>query len=104
MTNAYISFPILNNIKPTIESCTMKVLEEVGELMQLLGKGQSKSGEQKSWPENEELWVLNTIEESLDVAQSAITLAYTLCQKYMIDMDIITEHHEEKLRDKEYLI
>lgn len=96
-----ITFPILNGLTPTVESCTMKVLEEVGELMQLIGKGQGKSGEPKSVMNL--IWAVRSVEESLDTAQSAITMAVTLCKEFGIKIDEMTGKHEKKLRDKGYL-
>ncbi|HWQ42807.1 MAG TPA: nucleotide pyrophosphohydrolase [Desulfosporosinus sp.] len=97
-----IIFPICNGLAPTVESCTMKVLEEVGELMQLIGKGQGKSGEPRRVVNL--IWAVRSVEESLDTAQSAITMAHTLCKEYGIDMAEIMEKHEKKLREKGYLV
>ncbi|WP_407310558.1 nucleotide pyrophosphohydrolase [Desulfosporosinus sp. SB140] len=97
-----IKFPILNGLTPTKESCTMKVLEEVGELMQLIGKGQGKSGE-KEMIDNRK-WAVYSIKESLDTAQAAITMAHTLCEEYDIDIGLMMELHEKKLREKGYLV
>lgn len=97
-----IIFPILNGLTPTTESCTMKVLEEVGELMQLIGKGQGKSGE--SSDVTNLIWAIRSVEESLDTAQSAITLAHTLCKEYDIYIDVMMEKHEKKLKEKKYLV
>ena len=96
-----ISLPILNGLTPTVESCTMKVLEEVGELMQLIGKGQGKSGEKGNIADI--MWAVRSVEESMDTAQSAITMACTLCEEYGIDINEIVKAHEEKLREKGYL-
>lgn len=100
MDKMAIVFPILNNLTPTVESCTMKVLEEVGELMQLIGKGQNKSGEATNMDRRE--WVINSIKESMDVAQSAITMMETLGRTYGIDLDAMMEEHEAKLIAKGY--
>jgi NTP pyrophosphatase (non-canonical NTP hydrolase) len=97
-----ISFPILNNLTPTVESCTMKVLEEVGELMQMIGKEQRKSGE-LAYARRKNDWALLTISEALDVAQASVTMALALCTEYEIDINGATERHEMKLREKGYL-
>lgn len=96
-----VIFPILNGLTPTIESCTMKVLEEVGELMQLIGKGQGKSGE--SGRVTDLIWAISSVKESLDTAQAAITMACTLCKEYDIDADAMMVEHDKKLREKGYL-
>ena len=96
-----IAFPILNNLTPTVESCTMKVLEEVGELMQLIGKDQGRSGE-TTYMEKVD-WNIRVIEEAFDVAQSAVTMAHTLCNKHGIDIDMMIRDHKEKLYERGYL-
>ena len=96
-----ISFPILNNLTPNLHSCTLKVLEEVGELMQKLGKGQGANGEKVD--ENRPKWAVETVCEAIDTAQSAITLAHTLCKKYDFDLEELMELHESKLKTKGYL-
>jgi len=101
MDNTEISFPVLNNLTPTVESCTMKFLEEVGELMQLIGKGQGKSGE--SHDINDLEWAVRSVEESLDAAQSATTLAHTLCRDYKISMDDLLYNHKLKLKKRGYI-
>ena|SRR5665254_1863 len=101
MKQTGIVFPILNNLTPTVDGCSMKVLEEVGELMQLIGKGQGKSGESHDIADL--VWAVRSVEESLDTAQSAITLAHTLCRDYKISMDDLMEKHERKLKEKGYL-
>ena len=96
-----IKFPILNGLRPTVESCTMKLLEEIGETMQLIGKGQGKSGEPEIMTKLK--WASLTVCESIDTAQSAITLAHTLCKEYNLDLEELMELHESKLKSKGYL-
>jgi len=99
---AGIVFPILNNLTPTIESCTMKLIEELGELLQIIGKCNQMSGELPRLKTGERN-PLRLIEESFDVAQSAVTMIHTIADKY--DIDIIEQQalHEEKLRQRGYL-
>lgn len=97
-----ISFPILNNLTPTITSCTAKVYEEIGELMQLLGKGQQQSGELIEELNNRSEWVRRTVEEALDGAQALVTLVNTLLDEPG-DIEIAMERHIEKLKRKGYL-
>lgn len=101
MPKQSIEFKRLNGLTPTVESCTMKLLEEVGELMQLIGKGQGLSGETVY---HKELSLADDmIAESLDVAQSAVTMAFTLTRKYGLPITEYTESHEKKLRERGYL-
>lgn len=100
--NKPITFPRLNGLNPTLESCTWKVFEEVGELFQLLGKGQGLSGEQTDTDHAE--WVYKTISEALDGAQSLCTLIHVLAKENNVDIQGEVFRHEEKLRKKGYLV
>lgn len=104
MNQTGIIFPICNNLTPNLHSCTLKVLEEIGELMQRLGKGQGASGERHYISLTEKrTWAVATIKESIDTAQASITLAYILAEEHGISMDVIMAEHTEKLREKGYL-
>ena len=96
-----ITFPICNNLTPTVESCTAKVLEELGELFQLIGKHKGASGEEQTM--SPKVWAVQTVLESIDVAQSAITLAQTLCEDYTLNFGYLMERHEDKLKMRGYL-
>ena len=98
-----IVFPILNNLTPTTESCTMKVIEEVGELMQMIGKEQRKSGEELCYAGRKRDWAIATIQEALDTAQASITMAVQLCKEYEVDLDNSMTVHNMKLVEKGYL-
>lgn len=95
-----ISFQRLNGLTPTVESCTMKLIEELGELLQLIGKGKQASGESNqgldAGPER-------LISEAFDVAQSAVTMINTIAGEFGIDVVQQQEMHERKLREKGYL-
>jgi len=102
----FVSLPRLNNLNPTLESCTMKVLEEVGEVMQLLGKGQRKSGESEN-----SILVIDEAEyevllacEAMDLAQSAVTMMYEVCRHFGIIEEDVIKTHEEKLLMKGYMV
>jgi len=102
----FVSFPKLNNLTPTLESCTMKVLEETGEIMQLLGKGQRKSGESKNSVlviDDTEYGVLLAC-EAMDLAQSAVTMMYEVCRHFGIIEENVVKAHEEKLLAKGYMV
>jgi NTP pyrophosphatase (non-canonical NTP hydrolase) len=97
-----ITFKRIDGLTPTVESCTMKLLEEVGELMQLIGKGQGLSGEKINVSEECQL-ATRMIEEAFDVAQSAVTMIYILAQKYEKHVPDYCVTHERKLIEKGYL-
>lgn len=101
MTKNTVTPPILNNLTPTPESCTMKVLEEVGELMQMIGKHSGLSGEKPTM--SDEVRIRRTIFEALDVAQSAVTMANVLCELHGLELETFVVSHEDKLRKKGYL-
>lgn len=95
-----IFLPKLNGLTPSIDSCTMKLIEELGELLQLIGKGNQASGEPKA---DLDISPERVISEAFDVAQSAVTMIHTISQKYGIDIFEQLELHEQKLRKKGYL-
>ena len=97
-----VSLPILNALKPTTVSCTFKVLEEVGEFVQLIGKHSGLSGEKPTM--SDEVRIRRMVLESLDVAQAAITMAHTLCELHELSLESFIESHGRKLRQKGYLV
>jgi len=100
--HSLVSLPILNCLKPTTVSCTFKVLEELGELVQLIGKHSGLSGETPTI--SEEVRIRRMVLESLDVAQAAITMAHTLCELHELSLESFIESHGRKLRQKGYLV
>jgi hypothetical protein len=98
-----ITFPVLNNLTPTLTSCTAKVYEEIGELMQCLGKGKRMSGEQIPEKDHAE-WVYDTIAEVLDGIQSLITLLDLLAKENNVDIEWELGRHTDKMVRKGYLI
>ena len=101
-----ISLGRLNGLTPTLQSCTMKIFEEIGEVMRLLSKGQSMSGEYwvKSLQEiGRKQWVLDVIGEALDGIQSLSTLIYVLVDENDINIQDEIGRHEAKLVAKGYL-
>ncbi|MDD2482038.1 MAG: MazG-like family protein [Lutispora sp.] len=96
-----VSLPRLNNLKPNIESTALKLMEEAGELAQLIGKYRGLNGEECKM---EETVVIDRIaEELLDVAQVAISMMYVLEENYNIDLDGKLKQHIEKLMKKGYI-
>lgn len=96
-----VSLPRLNNLKPSIESTALKLMEEAGELAQLIGKYRGLNGEECKM---EESVVIDRIaEELLDVAQVAVSMMYVLEENYNIDLDEKLKQHIDKLMGKGYI-
>ncbi|SHI76896.1 MazG-like family protein [Lutispora thermophila] len=96
-----VSLPRLNNLKPNIESTALKLMEEAGELAQLIGKYRGLNGEECTM---EEAVVIDKIaEELLDVAQVAVSMMYVLEENYNISIDEKLKQHIDKLIKKGYI-
>jgi NTP pyrophosphatase (non-canonical NTP hydrolase) len=96
-----IALPKLNNLTPTIESTTLKLMEEVGEFSQVVGKFRGLSGEKEIYEKKE--ITKKMVEELLDVAQVAVSLMFVLEDEYDINIDESVEHHITKLKNKNYI-
>ena len=96
-----ISLPRLNNLKPNIESTALKLMEEAGELAQLIGKFRGLNGENCKMEENQA--IDRIAEELLDVAQVAISMMFVLEESYSIDIQGKVQSHIEKLIRKGYI-
>lgn len=96
-----ISLPRLNNLKPNIESTALKLMEEAGELAQLIGKYRGLNGEKCEMEEKE---VVDKIaEELLDVAQVAISMMFVLEESYSMNIEDKVVNHIDKLKRKGYI-
>ncbi len=96
-----IALPRLNNLAPTLESTTLKLMEEAGELAQAIGKFRGLSGEQHVMNEGRVVDLI--VKELLDVAQTAISLMFVMEESYGADVGGSLERHVQKLIDKGYL-
>lgn len=96
-----ISLPRLNNLKPNIESTALKLMEEAGELAQLIGKYRGLNGESCKMEEKQA--IDRIAEELLDVAQVAISMMFVLEESYSIDIQKKVNSHIEKLIGKGYI-
>jgi NTP pyrophosphatase (non-canonical NTP hydrolase) len=96
-----ISLPCLNNLTPTLESTTLKLMEEAGELAQAIGKFRGLSGEQVEMHESRVADLIVT--ELLDVAQTAVSLMFVMEENYGADIGGALERHVQKLLNKGYL-
>ncbi len=102
MKTKTIALPRLNNLKPSLESTALKLMEEAGELSANIGKFRGLSGEKVLMESHE---VARSISrELLDVAQTAITMMFVLEEQHNIDIDVALQEHVEKLIKKGYLI
>lgn len=102
-SNAYkqISLPRLNNLTPGLESTCLKLMEEAGELAQIIGKFRGLNGENI---ELEQATFADRIsEELLDVAQVAVSMMFVLEEHYGINIEEKVEAHFNKLIAKEYI-
>lgn len=96
-----ISLPRLNNLKPNIESTALKLMEEAGELAQLIGKFRGLNGEECKMEEQE---VVDKIaDELLDVAQVAISMMFVLEECYSMNIEDKVVNHIDKLKRKGYI-
>lgn len=96
-----IALPRLNNLRPTLESTALKLMEEAGELGAAIGKLRGMNGEQVAAAGPA---VYRTIcRELLDVAQTAITMMYVLEEQHGVDIEQALAEHIEKLLAKGYL-
>lgn len=94
-----ISFHRLNGLTPTITSCRDKLFEEIGEYLQLTGKGMKASGEKNDCFTSPR----KLIKELADVAQSAVTQMHVIADEAGIDIGELMDEHEAKLIAKGYL-
>lgn len=99
--NESIVFKKLNGLTPTEQSCTFKLLEEVGEVMEIIGKWSGLNGENKTY--NQLSVDSGLIDEYMDVAQAATTAVRVLCEKHGISVNEVMKKHEQKLRERGYL-
>lgn len=96
-----ISLPRLNNLTPSLESTALKLMEEAGELAQVIGKFRGLNGENVKLSDKEIMGKIS--EELLDVAQVAVSMMFVLEEEYNIDIQEKLEEHIEKLRKKGYI-
>lgn len=96
-----ISLPKLNNLQPGLESTCLKLMEEAGELAQIIGKFRGLNGEVVDMEHKE---IVNRIsEELLDVAQVAVSMMFVLEETYHINISEKVDDHINKLMTKGYI-
>lgn len=96
-----ISLPRLNNLRPNIESTALKLMEEAGELAQLIGKFRCLNGEKLQMEEKEVIERIS--EELLDVAQVAVSMMFVMEETYDVDIEQKVNQHVHKLIKKGYI-
>jgi MazG nucleotide pyrophosphohydrolase domain. len=101
MDTKNLALPRLNRLNPTLESTALKLMEEAGELAQVIGKYRGLSGEKVVL--DEELVVKEIARELLDVAQTAVTMMFVMEEQHGIDLSLMVQEHLAKLEQKGYL-
>lgn len=96
-----LSLPKLNQLKPTLESTALKLMEEAGELAQVIGKYRGLSGEKVQMDEAE--IVREIAKELLDVAQTAVTMMFVMEDQFGLNIDHMLQAHWHKMETKGYL-
>lgn len=96
-----LSLPRLNQLNPTLESTALKLMEETGELAQVIGKFRGLSGENIVM--DEETVVNEIARELLDVAQTAVTMMFVMEENYGVNIELMLIEHCDKLKRKGYL-
>lgn len=97
-----ISLPKLNNLQPGLESTCLKLMEEAGELAQVIGKFRGLNGETNDLLDEHEL-VEKITGELLDVAQVAVSMMFVLENEYNINIHDKIDEHIDKLIRKGYI-
>lgn len=101
MDTKNLALPRLNRLSPTLESTALKLMEEAGELAQVIGKYRGLSGEKIVL--NEDLVIRQIALELLDVAQTAVTMMFVMEEQHGIDLSLMIQEHLAKLEHKGYL-
>ncbi|MEN6351491.1 MAG: MazG-like family protein [Syntrophomonas sp.] len=101
METKTLSLPRLNQLNPTLESTALKLMEEAGELAQVIGKYRGLSGEKVSV--DEAVVVSQIAYELLDVAQTAVTMMFVMEEQFDINIENLLKDHWDKLERKGYL-
>lgn len=100
VTTKTLTLPKLNRLQPSLESTALKIMEESGELAQVIGKLRGLSGETVPMGEAEAMGLI--AQELMDVAQTAVTMMFVLEEQYGVDLDAILSEHLAKLQRKGY--
>jgi len=96
-----LSLPRLNRLNPTLESTALKLMEEAGELAQVIGKYRGLSGEKVEV--DEEIIIKQIACELLDVAQTAVTMMFVMEEQFGVNIENALQEHRSKLERKGYI-
>lgn len=96
-----LSLPRLNCLSPSLESTALKLMEEAGELAQVIGKFRGLSGEKIIYSERQ--LAEEIAKELLDVAQTAVTMMFVMEEAYGINIEQMLKQHFDKLKEKGYI-
>jgi NTP pyrophosphatase (non-canonical NTP hydrolase) len=96
-----IELPILSNITPSIESAVLKLVEEVGEVAERVGKYRGINGENFKLPDAEEN-KYELFKELIDVLQSTATILNTLGVTNESISDYLKTIHLSKMISRGY--
>mgnify|MGYP005839303789 CR=1 FL=1 len=101
MTTKTIALPRLNNLRPSLESTALKLMEEAGELGAAIGKFRGLNGEKVDLDNRD---IARAIaRELLDVAQTAVTMMFVLEEQHNVNLQEALAEHVDKLVKKGYL-
>lgn len=105
MKTKTIALPQLNNLRPTVESTVIKLMEETGELAAAIArfKGYGGVGGIPASAGDSREQAKDCARELLDVAQTAITLMFVLEEQYGVETETVVAEHIQKLINKGYL-
>ncbi len=96
-----LSLPRLNQLNPTLESTALKLMEEAGELAQVIGKYRGLSGEKVEV--DQEMVIRQIACELLDVAQTAVTMMFVMEEQFGVNIENALQEHRSKLERKGYI-
>lgn len=101
MKQKTIVLPCLNQLKPTMESTALKLMEEAGELAQAIGKFRGLNGERTKYDQDKVVEYIT--QELLDVAQTAVSMMFVLEEQFEVDIEKAVSQHIQKLINKGYI-
>jgi NTP pyrophosphatase (non-canonical NTP hydrolase) len=96
-----LSLPRLNQLNPTLESTALKLMEEAGELAQVIGQYRGLSGEKVEV--DQEMVIRQIACELLDVAQTAVTMMFVMEEQFGVNIENALQEHRSKLERKGYI-
>jgi len=96
-----LSLPELS-IEPGLTDTFLKISEEAGELVQVIGKRSGMSGETRDILDDESRGRELSL-ALLDVAQCCVTLLCIMAKRNNLNVEGLLQKHEEKLREHGYI-